>query len=133
MSHTISVAPMMERMTPPGRPKSNRPTKPPTIDPPMPTRIVIGMLIGFGPGMTRRPRAPMTRPLRTIQMMSRITVSPCYLATSLTRQRDRSRIRQVLGGYRLDLVGGLEAEDPTVEPQLGLYRPDDVLGPAEAV
>src|SRR5205807_4531338 len=39
------------------------------------------------------------------------------LATSLTRQRDRSRIRQALGGSTLHLACGVAAGGPSAAPQ----------------
>src|SRR4029450_7165542 len=44
-----------------------------------------------------------------------------------------SAVHEAFDRYRLDLLGQLEAEDAAVEVQLGLDRPLDVLGLAQAV
>src|SRR5437588_6872085 len=136
MSQTMRAAPSTARMNPPGRPKSRRPTRPPRSEPPMPTAIVIGMLIGLGPGMTRRPSAPMMRPLRMSSRMkpNRPTVPPLLpRRTTQATPPSCTASRQVLGGDGLEVVGRLEPQHPAVEPQLGLDGPHDALGLPEAV
>src|SRR5215210_3659315 len=45
---------------------------PPMKAPPMPTKIVVAMVMGFGPGTANRPRAPMIRPLMMVEMMNQM-------------------------------------------------------------
>ena len=69
ISQTISAAAPTDRMSPGAyrSPQIQRATRPASRPPPMPTRIVIPRLIGSGPGIARRPRAPTTSPATAIQ------------------------------------------------------------------
>jgi hypothetical protein len=48
---------------------------PATSAPPTPTAIVIPMLMGFGPGMARRPSAPTMSPVSTSARRNPITAA----------------------------------------------------------
>src|SRR5882762_1654098 len=63
------------RMNPPGRPRRKTPRKKPMKDPARPSRIVIPMPRGSGPGRSTRATAPTIRPTSSRLRMLRITVS----------------------------------------------------------
>src|SRR3954470_18591683 len=80
----------------------------------MPTRIVWPMLIGFGPGMARRPSAPTMRPPTTMEMIANSTSVVC--PHHVDRGAGRDHGQRVAGADGGRSVGrrGRRADDPRV-------------------
>ena len=89
----MRAAPSTEKISPAGRLNSRPMVSPARSEPPMPTRMVCPMDIGFGPGMARRPRAPTTRPLMMRPRMKRITSLVFLAPIPFTRSAARGRFR----------------------------------------
>src|SRR3954463_12671546 len=82
---------MTEKTKPAGRFHRRPPMRAPRNEPPRPRPIVIGMLIGSGPGRASRASAPMMRPLM-IRPMIRPSMTPFLRSQALEQTRPRARV-----------------------------------------
>jgi biotin carboxyl carrier protein len=111
----------------------------------MPTRIVMPMLMGLGPGIIRRPRAPTTKPPTNKEMRKRSTPVSCLAVTEI-RAEITANVwqvpvepgQQVAEGDTIAILESMKMEIPVESPVAGTVvevrvKPDDQVQEGDVI